>query len=285
MARRYDTKPARLLKRTSNHGRADLGDALELEQLGRSYLARPINPIICMEHEDGTLEVLDGNRRVAAILPIDPDAELPICITDEPITDAAKLEIQDESDAHTKRLTDAERYDIANAWLALNPGATAKAYAERVHRDESAVSMILSLDRCIEDVKDAARRGLIGYSKWGEIAKLPPWQQPDMLADVLNGATRKALRDKGRKLRRGEDSPSATETANAVAFPLGSGFSFAVRGPGLSLDAAIEQAEKALAWMKAARDDGHDAKTIKAWLKNKQPAVNPPTPKKPRRAG
>src|SRR4051812_38768931 len=130
MTREYANSRARLLRRTGNHIRIDLGDHDALSQLGYAYIARPIYPIIVTPD----LEILDGNRRHAGVMLVNPDAEVPICKTDERWSDAAKLEIQLESAAHTKGLTDYEQYLGCAEWLELHPDATAKDLAARIHQ-------------------------------------------------------------------------------------------------------------------------------------------------------
>lgn len=196
MTRQYTTKPAKLLKRTGNHVRLDLGDRSSLLPLGQSYLARPLHPIIS---DVSTLEIYDGNRRVAAVMLIDPDAELPVCLIDEPWNDSVKLEVQMESAAHTKGLSDFEQYLGCSGWLELNPGATAKQLATRIHLDEGVLSKILSLSKGIAEVKEAAKAGLIGYPKWHPICRRPAEEQAGLLAECLNGATRDELQEKTRR--------------------------------------------------------------------------------------
>ena len=62
--------------------------------------------------------------------------------------------------------------------------------AERTHRDKAVVSKLLSLGRCVDAVKDAARAGLLGYTKWHQLSQMQPEEQ---VAAVANGATREEL--------------------------------------------------------------------------------------------
>src|SRR5437588_587659 len=101
MARQYRNEKACNLKHTKNHLRKDLGSEEELRQLGRSYLNNPWYPLICRPD----LEVVEGNRRLAGLLlEHGPDAEVPICITDEVVSEAVKVEIQIESSIHQRGL-------------------------------------------------------------------------------------------------------------------------------------------------------------------------------------
>jgi hypothetical protein len=270
MPRTYTTKPARLLKRTGNHVRIDLGDEAALRQLGRSYLDRPIYPIIV----NPDLEIDEGNRRHAGVMLIDPDAEVPVCITDEPFTPSAQLEIQVESAAHTKGLSDFEEFLAIDGWLALNPDATAKQFAQRVHRDEAIVSKIGSLRRCIDPVKDAAKAGLIGYTKWHQIAPMPPEEQAAALAACLSGATREDLQR--RRRRNGQDEPK--EKVARIKIPLAvntddvtaNGLVTVASLPGeeIDLDSAQDLLEQALKAIRDAKKRGITAKTFARAMKD-----------------
>jgi hypothetical protein len=126
MARRYSSMKAGKLKHTVNHIREAMGTHDELRALGASFVNRPVNPIICLPD----LEVVDGNRRLAGVLLVSgPEAEVPVCITDEQVDESARLEIQMESAIHTRGLSAYEEYLGASQWMERNPGATATASA------------------------------------------------------------------------------------------------------------------------------------------------------------
>jgi ParB family transcriptional regulator, chromosome partitioning protein len=256
--RQYLTKKARQLKRTANHIRDGLGAEDELRQLGRSYLTRPLQPIICRPD----LEVLDGNRRLQGVLlEGGPDTEVPVCITDEPMSDAVKLEIQMESAIHTRGLSAYEQFLGARKWLELNPGATAEQLAERIGRSGSMMTRILSLERCLPAVKEAAAAGLIGVSEWYEFAKCSEQQQHELLAAKLSGAvkSRSELARAGRRQRNGQ-SPAVR--VNRIKIELSSGATVTIAGAELSLEDAIEATADAQKRLRQGRDQGLTAKTI-----------------------
>jgi hypothetical protein len=264
MPRTYCTKPARLLKRTSNHLRLDLGDDGELRQLGQSYLARPLHPVIA---DAATLEIYDGNRRIPGVMLIDPDAEVPCCLIDEPWNDSVKLEIQMESAAHTKGLTDYEQYAGCSQWLTLNPASTAKELAGRIHRNEAVLCKLLSLSKCTQEVKDAAKAGLIGYSKWHPISKLPPGEQPAMLAAALKGATRDQLQGESRRQRNGNGHATPAVRLPRIKIPLATDTAtgtVTLAGDEIDLDDAETLLREATKAVKAAREKNLDAKTAQA---------------------
>jgi hypothetical protein len=262
MPRQYGTKPARLLRRTGNHVRLDLGDEAALRQLGRSYLDRPLYPIIV----NPDLEINDGNRRHAGVMLIDPAAEVPVCVTEEPFTPSTQLEIQVESAAHTKGLSDFEQYLAIDGWLTLNPTGAAKQFAGRVRLDESIVSKIMSLNRCIDAVKDAARAGRIGYTKWHQIARLPQEEQPAALAAALDGATRADLQ---RRIRHGGNGRAATVKASSIPVMLTNGIAVTFKAEGITLSMALEALADLKQELKEAIDFDHDARTFAVLMKKR----------------
>jgi hypothetical protein len=140
-----------------------MGTEEELRALGVSYVNRPLNPIICL----ADFEVVDGNRRLAGVLLVaGPDAEVPVCITDEPVDESVKLEIMMESEIHTRGLSAYEEYLGASQWMERNPGATAEQLGKRIGRKPAMMSRLLSLSRCVPAVKEAAASGLLGVTEW-----------------------------------------------------------------------------------------------------------------------
>jgi ParB family chromosome partitioning protein len=269
MSRNYTNQQAKVLKRTSNHLRFDLGEETHLRQLGRSYLDRPIYPIICNE----ALEILDGNRRHAGVMLQAPDAEVPVCITGEPFSQAAKIEIQLESSSHTRGLSQYEEFIGFSEWLKLNAGATAKDLAGRIHRDEPTISKILSLAKCIEAVRQAAADGKIGYSKWWTVSKLPPDEQPALLAQLLSGATRDELERESRRRRNGGGKPAVRVSRVKCPMPNGIAVAFTGEGEGMLLSDLIDTLAELLKEAKRANDQGLDARTFQAVMRDRAKAA------------
>src|SRR5215469_6068188 len=107
MTRQYTTRKAGDLKRPATYIRQGQGTEEELRQLGRSFIDRPLHPLIVSV----ALEIYDGNRRHAGVLlAAGPTAEVPVCITDEPWSEAVKLEIQMESALHQRELSHYEQF-------------------------------------------------------------------------------------------------------------------------------------------------------------------------------
>jgi hypothetical protein len=268
LAREYLNKQAKLLRHSRNWLRLDYGGDEYLKSLCESYLARPLYPIIVTPE----LEVVDGNLRLESIDPFAPnhgETEVSVCITDEPVTPALLIEIQLDSAAHTKGLSDYEQFVGYSEWLKLT-GATAKQLAARIHRNETILSKILSLEKGVQSVKDAAAEGKLNYSKWWAICKLPPEEQPALLRQHLSGATRDDLERESRKRRNGEAKPTAR--ASKISIRLTGGMTVTISGASLSLDEAIEAVAEAGKEMRKGRDQGLDSKTIQAVMRDKSKA-------------
>jgi hypothetical protein len=208
MTREYITDLAKTFKHPPNWIRTDKGTDADQKNLCDSYLARPLYPIIATPDRI----TFDGNRRLDAILrfaPLKGDTPVQACITSEPFSPEISLEIQVESARHTRALSDYEIFLAASQWLELVQGSTARDFASRTKCDEGVLSKILCLSKGIPAVKDAARDGLLGYTKWHPICKRPPEEQATLLAACLNGATRDQLQEHARKPGTANGTPPA----------------------------------------------------------------------------
>jgi hypothetical protein len=261
--RDYLQAKAGQLKHTKNYIRQTMGSEEELRCLARDYSKRPLYPIIC----GLDWEVVDGNRRLAGVLEeFGPDAEVPICRTDEVVDDATKLEIMLQSAIHTRALQPFEEFLGYTKWLEINRGASAEALAGRIGRTASMMSRILSLRRTILPIREAAEAGLIGPAEWSEYAKCDERQQHEMWSARVAGElnNRDDVARAGRKARGGNGT---AVRLNRVKCPLPNA-TVIVTGDALRLDDAIEACIAATRAMKAAREEGLDAKTAQAvWEK------------------
>jgi ParB-like chromosome segregation protein Spo0J len=262
MARKYGTLKAGKLKKTTNHIREGMGTEEELRQLGRSFLQRPIHPIVCRDD----FEIVDGNRRLAGVLlEAGPDADVPVCITDESLDESAKLEIMMASAIHTRGLSAFEEYLGASQWMERNPGATAEQLGERIGRKPAMMSRILSLGRCVPAVKEAAASGQLGVTEWNALSTCSEEKQLELLADRLSGklSNRDQLAQASKGVRRGNGKPSVKLTRVKCVLP-SSGVSIIASGEGLSLDDLIDSFSEAQKEARKARDGGQDIKAFQA---------------------
>ena len=271
MTRRHGTAKAGKIKGTAIHIRQDKGAEEELRALGSSYLKRPLNPLICrMDGE--TPEVLDGNRRLAGVLLVaGPDADVPVCITDEPVDEIVKLEIMLESAIHTRGLSAYEEFVGYSQWMERNPGATAERLGERIGRKSPMMSRILSLGRCIPAVKEAAKAGLLGVTEWNEFSKCSEQQQHELLAARLSGqvSSRDQLARVARKSRSG-GAPAAVKLSRLkIAMPEAT---VVISGKDLSMSRVVELLTETLKEARKAADV-FDVRTWQRMMKDKARAT------------
>ena len=263
MARKYGSMKAGKLKATANHIREAMGTEEEVRALGVSYVNRPLNPIICLPD----LEVVDGNRRLAGVLLVaGPDAEVPVCITDEPVDDSVKLEIMMESAIHTRGLSAYEEYLGASQWMERNPKATAEQLGERIGRRPAMMSRLLSLSRCVPAVKEAAASGLLGVTEWYELSKCSEQQQQELLAARLSGqvSSRDQLAQAARKHRNGS-TPAVKLSRVKIAMPQAT---VVISGKELSMAEVVDLLAETLKEARKAADQ-FDVKTWQSMMKDK----------------
>jgi hypothetical protein len=199
-----------------------------------------------------------------------PD-KIPILLYPSTITVTQRRIVTATENLQRQDLTEQQTFRLCAELMQLNPDWKRQDLAAHLSKSASWVTQTLAPLDVVEKVREAFLAGSIGKTLVYEISKEPPEQQAGLL-----GQTREDLK-RQREERRNGDQPSSTVKACAITIPLGEGVVFHLKGPGLSLDAAIAQAETAVEKLKAARADGHTAKTIQAWLKHKPP-------KKPRKA-
>jgi ParB-like chromosome segregation protein Spo0J len=263
MARRYSSMKAGKLKHTANHIREAMGTDDELRALGASFVNRPVNPIICLPD----LEVVDGNRRLAGVLLVaGPEAEVPVCITDERVDESAKLEIMIQSAIHTRGLSAYEEYLGASQWMERNPGATAEQLGERIGRKPAMMSRLLSLSRCVAAVKEAAASGSLGVTEWYELSKCPEQQQQELLAARLSGqvSSRDQLAQAARKQRKGNTAAVKLSKVK-IAMPQAT---VVITGKDLSMPEVVDLLAETLKEARKAADQ-FDVKTWQSMMRDK----------------
>jgi hypothetical protein len=267
--REYLRVKAGQLKHPKEYLRQSMGPEEDVRCLGRNYSNQPWYPVI----SSLDWEVADGNRRLEGVLlEFGPEAEVPVCRTDEVVDETVKLEIMLESAIHTRGLSHYEQFLGFAKWLDLNRGANAEALAKRFNRTASSVSRTLSLRKAIQPIKEAAQAGLIGPAEWSEYTKCDERQQHEMWSARMSGQlnSRDEVARAGRKARNGNGS---AVRLNRVKCPL-HGATVIVTGKAIGLDEAIDAVLAAAREMKRARDEGLDAKTAQAvWQKRITKAV------------
>ena len=228
-------------------------DEADLRLLGESLRHKQLQPVLAKP--DGT--IIAGERRYRAAKLVDLP-NLMVIVTEEPLTDAEVRAIQLTENIHRADLTGHEKWQACKELLELNPGWQGKDLAEHLHLDPSSVTRLLSPSKCIVEAQEALRDGKIGISDAYALSKLPPEDQPGLLALKLSGGSRDALEQAGRKKRAG-NAPAVRVPSIKVA--LANDVSVVVKGEAIDLEQGIEALKDAIKAMSKARDNGLDAKT------------------------
>lgn len=249
----------------------------ELKALARSWLARPIHPIVCRPD----LTVADGNSRLDG-LELLGEAEVEVFVTADDLTDDEMTEIGLVTAYHRAPL---EPYEQAKALKAMKDARkiSSKELAAKLNMPEPKVSRLLALWSCQPEVIEAAKSGLIGETDWAEIGQVKGDLQLGSLDLRLRGASRDELRQHVR-----EQKTKATKKTQAPASPIGDlarriklppvgkatvlvaaeGKDAEGKGEEISLDEALEAVRQAERHIKAAMAKGISARTAAAFFKD-----------------
>lgn len=151
--------------------------------------------------------------------------------------------------------------------LCMKPEMTAKELAAEFHVTPSNMVRILSPSKCVGEVQDALKQGLIGLSDCYAISKVKsPERQREMLAKKLAGMGRDALEEEGRKVRARSKPAVKVSRAKLV---LSSGVSIVVSGASICLETVIDSLSEAVKAARKAREENQDVKAFALILKNK----------------
>lgn len=236
-------------------------DEAELRQLGESLKVKQLQPVVA--RPDGLLIAGERRLRAAKLVGL---AELQVVISEEPLTESQLRIFQLTENVHRADLRDSEKFRACEELLRLNPGWTNKDLAAHLKLGESTVTKYLSPGRCIGEVQEALEAGRIGITTAYELSRAPQEQQGELLQLKLSGTSRDGLADRIRK-QKGQSTPQVR--VKRIACPLPSGLSVVVSGQELSLDELIEALGDAQKEAKRAREQGLDAKTFSAVMKDK----------------
>lgn len=260
---KLETKPLSWFRPDPNQPRKHF-DLEELRQLGRSLRVRQLQPVLAKP--DGTL--IAGERRLRAA-----EAEglktLLVIICEEALTDSQIRQVQLVENMQRTDLTGFEQWTACAELMCMNPSWQMKDLADSLNLDPSTVTRILSPSKCIQEVQDALQAGKVTISDAYAISKLPREKQAGLLALRLSGANREQLEQAGRR----ERAPKAEAVkVGRVKCALSSGVCITAAGDGLSLDGLIDSLAEALREAKKAREQGLDAKTFQAVMRDKAKA-------------
>ena len=164
-------------------------DLEDLCRLATSLQKKQHVPVIA--RKNGTL--VDGERRWRAASLNGKPTHLEAILLDDSVTEAEVRSIQLVIALHRADLKPWELYCGCVEWRKHHPDATARELAQEIDFTESYLTKVLSLDKGIPAVKDAAREGKLGVGDWYVITQAPAAEQAALLAAKLNGATRADL--------------------------------------------------------------------------------------------
>lgn len=258
------TKPLAFFKPDAKQPRQHYTEADD-RQLGESMKAHgQLQPV--GSKPDGTL--LWGHRRLRAAL-LAGLKDLQVIITDRQLTDTEIRLIQLSENMHRSDLTAHEKWLACAELMCMNPKWQLKDLAEHLHLDPSMLTRLLSPSKCIEPAQAALRDGKIGISDCYAISKVPEGEQAALLAMKLSGASRDAIEQAGRTSRT-RNVPAVK--LSRVKCALSSGVVIVASGEALSLDDLIEALGEAQKEARKAREQGLDAKTFQAVLRDRAKA-------------
>jgi len=236
-------------------------DEGELRQLGESLKVRQLQPVLA--RPDGMLVAGERRLRAAKLVGL---KELLVVVSEEPMSESELRIFQLIENLHRADLTDSEKWHACEELLRLNPGWSNKDLAAHLKLSEGTVTKYLAAGKAVPEVQQALEAGEIGITAVYEIARAAPDQQAELLALKRGGTSRDGLASHVRR-QKSEDAPQVR--LKRIACPLASGVSITAAGDDLSLDDLIEALGEAQKEARKARDQGLDAKTFSAVMKDK----------------
>jgi len=239
-------------------------DEEELRRLGASLKVKQLQPVLCQP--DGT--IIAGERRYRAAMLVGM-IHLEAKIADEQLSESEIRIWQLTENMQREDLSGYEKWMGCAELMCMNPGWSQRDLAEQLHVSESMIVRLLSPSKCSGEWQDALKNGEVGISDCYAASKLPLAEQPGLLALKLSGASRDAIESAGRKSRNGHAS---VVRASRIKCLLTGGVSIVASGDALSLDDLIEALAEAGKEARKARDQGLDARTFQAILRDKAKA-------------
>jgi ParB family transcriptional regulator, chromosome partitioning protein len=261
--RAVEKRRARLLK-TRKNVRKTFPPEADLRALARSVMKRQLHPFVILPED----VILDGECRWRGLMLENPEFEVDVIVVDRELPPAEITELQLISALHSTTLSAYDQSFSCKEWMEATPGATAKELAEKIDRDPSMLTRLLSLWKCIPPVIKAAEEGKIGPKAWYQISLLPEAEMAGLLAMHLSGMPADQIASISRQKRKpASTAPAARLSRVRCALP--SGVQIVVSGAELSLDELIEAFGEAAKEAKRAREQGLDIKTMSRVMADK----------------
>ncbi|MHB1426819.1 MAG: ParB/RepB/Spo0J family partition protein [Gemmataceae bacterium] len=256
-----EKRRARALK-TQPQVRKTFPPEADLRSLARSVMKRQMHPLIILPDDT----ILDGECRWRGLMLENADFEVDVIVVDRELAPGEVSELQLISAMHSTSLSPFDQALACKGWLDQNPGATAKELAGKIDRDASMLTRLNALWKTIPAVQKSAEEGKIGPKAWYQISLLLPAEQADLLEMYLAGTPAGQIAEFCRKKRTNAAQAVKLSRIKAV---LPSGVCLVASGQGLTLDDLIESLGEAQREAKKAREQGLDARTFQAVLRDK----------------
>ncbi len=242
-------------------------DESDLLGLADSLMAGQLQPIGVLS--DYTL--IWGERRLRAALLKKEITHLLAVVFDREVSESEFLLMRATENFQRADLTDNERWLTCKELREVNPEWQLQDLAARLHLSPGTITKLLSPAKCTVAWQEALAAGRVGIGDCYAASGQPEAEQAALLTLKLSGASRDAIVHAGRKSRSG-NTPSVKVTRVKCQLP--SGVCIVASGRGLSLDDLIESLGEAQKEAKKARDQGLDARTFQAVLKDKSKKRN-----------
>ena len=250
--------------KTTKQVREHFDDERELRLAESMKADGQLQPVLA--RADGTL--IAGERRLRAAIRAGIP-ELLVTVFDEPLSETQVKVLQLTENLHRDDLKDSEKWHACEELLRLNPGWGNKDLAAHLKLSESTVTKYLAPSRCNAEVRHALEEGRIGITAAYEISRAGEGQQGELLRLKLSGTSRDGLAEHVRKRRR-DSTPQVR--VKRVTCPLPSGVTIVVTGVELSLDDLIDALAEAQKEARKSREQGLDAKTFSAVMRDRAKA-------------
>jgi ParB-like chromosome segregation protein Spo0J len=258
--------PARDLKVRANVRKCFSSDE-ELMALARSYIARPIHPLIILPDKS----LADGERRWRGLMMIDPDHPVGCLTVDKELSPSELTELQLLSALHSETLNPFDQAVAIKEWTAQNAGATSKSLADKIELSGGWLTKLSSLWGCIPPVVEAASQGKIGPKAWYPISLLKePADQQGLLSMHLSGMPGEQIASLSRAKRKAPAAEGETKTASRTKCIVpGKDATLQISaGSSMTLDQMIEVAKEWVKRATRASENGWNAKTLESACKN-----------------
>lgn len=242
-------------------------DPEELRSLGESLKARQIQPLVA--RPDGTIIAGERRFRAAQMAGL---RDLLVIISEEPMSESEIRILQISENLHRAEMLDIEKFRACEELMKLNPGWTLRDLSRYLKLSESTITKYLSPLRCIPEIVKALEDGRIGITSCYELSRVEPDKQRSLLEMKLSGTSRDAIAVYRRRERHNQtDQPKIKR----ITCPLPSGIQVVASGRMISLDDLITALAEAQSAARKARDQGLDARTFSAVMKDQSRRPKP----------